>query len=72
MAPVCDNGVHMFSVHVYIYTCALNSDFGPAFLQMIGYLNFQLWTGVEGELVDDLRMDRRFPHQPTVSGCMLS
>ena len=52
-------------------TCALNSDFGLALLQMIGYLNFQLWTGVEGILVDDLRMDRRFPHQPTVSGCML-
>ena len=36
---------------------------------MIGYLNFELWTGVEGEQVDDLRLDSRFPKQPTVSGC---
>ena len=37
-------------------------------IQVAGYLNFELWTNVEGELVDDLRLDSRFPQQPTVSG----
>ena len=35
--------------------------------QMMGYLNVEIWTGVEGILVDDLRLDKRFPKTPSVS-----
>ena len=53
----------------YQWAVVVCSDRGLPLVQVIGYLNFELWTDVEGELVDDLRLDSRFPQQPTVSGC---
>ena len=34
--------------------------------QMVGFLNVEIWIGVEGILVDDLRLDRKFPDSPVV------
>ena len=33
---------------------------------MVGFLNVEIWIGVEGILVDDLRLDRKFPDSPVV------
>ena len=57
--------VCMSTVHTYvpIYLCV--NQLPPK--QMMGYLNVDIWTGVEGILVDDLRLDKRFPKSPSVS-----
>ena len=34
--------------------------------QMVGFLNVEIWIGVEGILVDDLRLDKKFPDSPVV------
>ena len=67
-------------VHTYTYVlCVFVRTYVPTYLssyvcinqlpptQMMGYLNVEIWTGVEGILVDDLRLDKRFPKTPSVS-----
>lgn len=39
---------------------------------MMGYLNVDIWTEVEGILVDDLRLDRRYPDKPSNTGKLTS
>ena len=45
----------------------ITSPFTSLFLQMIGQLNYDVWRGIIGFLVDDMRIKRDFPNKPVVS-----
>ena len=42
------------------------------YLQMVGQLNYDVWRGIIGFVVDDMRIKRDFPNKPDVSTSVAS